>query len=326
MSTSPLAADVRDARRSGDVRRFLESSAELVARFRDDPVAHVLNAWALLLAWDEAPSREMLLQLKDRLAELDRVDPRTPYDELLRAYIYRASGEPNRARELYSRVVARKDLTAAARAWALRQRSLALQQTGNNEAALSDADEAVRLQAVNPSNRIAQSRAYEAAGRLDESIASSRLALALEPHRWRHQQRVGLAYARAGRLAEAVPFMERACETSSTQEACANLAVTLLGAGRPAEAVRAAEYAASLVPTPWGAYNLSCYRALTGETETAVEGLDRAFELGFTDALIKTDPDLDSLRETPAFQRIVQRIDERVTERRQISDSVFPWQ
>ena len=326
MSASLLATETRDSWRANDTEKFLDSSSRLVAQYPEDPAAHVLNAWALLLSWDAAPTRDRLVQLKDRLAELDRVDPRSPYDELLRAYIYRTSGEPNRARELYSRVLTRKDLTPAARAWALRQRSLTLQQTGNTAAALSDAEEAVALQPSHAGNLVVQSKAFEAAGRLDDAIVSSRLALALEPHRWRHQQRVGLAYARAGRLGEAVPFMDRACRISATQEACANYAVTLYGAGRADDSRGAGDRAESLVATPWGAYNLACYRAVSGDAAAAIKGLGRAVELGYTDALIKTDTDLDSLREDPRFQAIVAKIDERVTERRQISDSVFPWQ
>jgi tetratricopeptide (TPR) repeat protein len=326
MSASSLAAETRKARRSNDQEGLLRSSSQLVAQYPDDPAAHVMNAWALLLSWDAVPSRDRLVQLKDRLAELDRVDPRSPYDELLRAYIYRASGEPNRARELYSRVLTRKDLTSEARAWALRQRSLTLQQTGNTEAALNDAREAVALQPSDAGNLVVQSKAFEAAGQLDEAITSSRLALELEPHRWRHQQRVGLAFARAGRLDEAVPFMERACKISATQEACANYSVTLFGAERVEESRTVAGYAESLVETPWGSYNLACYRARSGDSAAAMDLLGRSVELGYTDALIKSDPDLDSLRQDPEFQAIVAKIDERVTERRQISDSVFPWQ
>ena len=326
MSASPVTSEAREARRSSDIERFLELSSRLVAQFPEDPAAHVLNAWALLLSWDAAPTRDGLVLLKDRLAELDRVDSMSPYDELLRAYIYRTSGEPNRARELYSRVLTRTDLTPAARAWALRQRSLTLQQTGNTAAALTDAEEAVRLQPSNAGNLVVQSKAYEAAQRGDDAVTSSRLALALEPHRWRHQQRVGLAYARAGRLGEAVPFMDRACKISATQEACANFSVALFGAQQAEESRDAVDYAESLVATPWGAYNLACYRARSGDAAAAIDRLGRAVELGYTDALIKTDPDLDSLSDDPGFQAIVAKLEARVTERRQISDSVFPWQ
>jgi hypothetical protein len=100
----------------------------------------------------------------------------------------------------------------------------------------------------------------------------------------------------------------------------------LFGAERVEESRDAVRDAESLVPTPWGSYNLACYRARSGDAASALDRLGRAVELGFTDALIKTDPDLDSLRQHPGFQEIVAKIDERVTERRQISDSVFPWQ
>ncbi len=54
--------------------------------------------------------------------------------------------------------------------------------------------------------------------------------------------------------------------------------------------------------------------------------LRRASDLGFADALIMTDPDLASLRTDPEFKTIAEEIEDRIRIRRQLSDSVFPWQ
>jgi hypothetical protein len=54
--------------------------------------------------------------------------------------------------------------------------------------------------------------------------------------------------------------------------------------------------------------------------------LRRSFELGYTDVLIKTDPDLEFVRDDPVFREVVTGIEERIRIRREVSTSVFPWQ
>jgi tetratricopeptide (TPR) repeat protein len=327
MARSQLAQRALDARRRGATSVLIQLTSQLVAEYPDDPASHVFDAWALTLAWDADPSSERLLaRVSERLAALDRVDPSSPYGDLLRAFVYRATDQPDRARALYSRVLARRDLTSTARAWALRQRSYSYQQAGNQEAARLDAEEAVALDPANARNLVALSRALQALQALDDAAMRAQQAVALQPDSWRHHQRLGLAQAEAGRFDEAAQSIDRACRLGQRQEACANLAVTLHRAGLEAEASAAAKHAESLVASPWGAYNLACYRALAGQSDAAFDGLQRAFELGFTDVLIKTDSDLDSLRDDPRFEEIVAAIDERMRTRRQLSDSVFPWQ
>jgi len=327
MSDSPLAARVRDAMRRYDIEEFLQASSELVAQYPDDPTAHVFHAWATMLAWDAEPSNEdYLAQLKERMVSLDRVDPSSPYDEVMRGYIYRTSGQPDQARSLYSRVLARKDLSSAARAWIVRQRSFTHLASGNGAAARADAAEAVELDPSNALSLIALSKALEAEGRLDEAIASTSQALALQPSSWRHFQRLGLVYSRADRLDEAVVSFDRACKLGEWQEACANHAVTLQRSGRDAEARAAATHAESLAASRWGYYNLACYRALAGDRPAAIRGLRRSLELGFADAMITTDTDLESLRGDPEFETVLAAVGERIRSRQELSTSVFPWQ
>jgi Tfp pilus assembly protein PilF len=297
-----------------------------VEKFPEDPAAHLLDAWALVYTWDAAPTSEILAALGERLAELSRVDPSSPYDELMRGFIYRSSGEPDLARMLYSRVVARTDLTRTTRAWALRQRSLTYQIIGNAAAARDDAEKAIELDPVNASSLFALSRALEAMGRLDDAVSVSRQALALTPFAWRQHQRLGLVLSRLGMFDEAVLFLERACRLGENQEACANLAVTLQRGGREPEALAAAKHAESLGGSPFGPYNLACYWSLAGETTLAIGALRRSLELGFADVLITTDPDLDVLRGDPEFEAIVVEVGERLRSRRELSLSVFPWQ
>jgi len=102
------------------------------------------------------------------------------------------------------------------------------------------------------------------------------------------------------------------------QEACANLAVTLLKGGDRDRAAEAAADVEKLVDTSYGLYNLACYRALAF--------LRRSLELGFSDTLLFNDPDLEPLRGTEAFRKIQEEVENRLRSRREISVSVFPWQ
>jgi tetratricopeptide (TPR) repeat protein len=327
MSVSELAARARASMRRSDIDGFLEASMELVTQYGDDPAAHVLNAWALMLAWDAAPSDESYLaRLKERMVSLDRVDPASPYDEIVRGYIYRSSGQPDEARSAYSRVLERTDLSGAARAWILRQRSFAQLASGNAAAAHGDAEKAVELDPVNALSLVALSKALEAIGRLDDAVTVTNHALALQPSSWRHFQRLGLVYSRAERLDEAVLAFERACRLGERQEACANLAVTLQRAGRETEAREAAADAESLAASPFGYYNLACFWAVAGDRAATIDSLERSVELGFADALITTDPDLDAVRGDPEFEAIVAAVESRISSRRELSRSVFPWQ
>ena len=312
---------------ANDLEGFLQASSNLVARFGDDPVAHAIDALALMISWNAAPLTETrLTRLRERLAELNRVDPSSPYDEIIQGFVYRSSGQPDQARALYSRVLARSDLTHAARAWVLRQRSFTYLQAGNSAAARRDAEQAMKLDPSNAASHVALSKALGADGELDGAVLHSERALALQPSSWRQHQRLGLVLMRGEQFDEAVPPVDRACQLSESQEACANLAVALQRAGRDGEAIRAAEYAKSLSASQWGLYNLACYQALAGQKTAAIESLRRSIELGFADALIATDSDLDSLRALAAFQSIESAAEERLRSRQRLSTSVFPWQ
>jgi len=326
MSASPLRTQALKALRRFDLEELRRLSSELVVQFGDDPASHTLNAAALAYSWDTAPTEETLNQLKDRLAALNRVDPSNPYDDLMRAYLYRSSGEPDRARILYSRLLARTDLSVSARGWVLRQRSYAELQVGNREAGRDDALESVRIDPAEASGHFALSRALQALGDMDGSISHARQAMALEPAWWRYQQRLGLVLSQADRFDEAFDSLSDACRSSSVQEACANLAVSLQRAGRDAEARETAEYAASNPESPWGLYNLACYWSLAGENRIALDRLFQAVELGFAHSLITTDTDLDPLRLDPEFEAIIKDVEKRLRSKRQLTMSTFPWQ
>lgn len=60
---------------------------------------------------------------------------------------------------------------------------------------------------------------------------------------------------------------------------------------------------------PMVLYNVACTYALLGESERAMELLEKAINLGWGDrAWLETDSDLDSLRTTPRFQALLDKI------------------
>lgn len=321
-----LMDDAITAWRRSRLDDFVRLSSELVVEQPLNLYAHAVHAAALAQAWDAAPVAETLAGLKHRLSEMDRLDPSNPYADILLAYVYRSSGEPEWAIELCGRLLERSDLTHASRSWILRQRSYASLQIGEAAQARLDAEQSVRLDPTAAGSHFALSRVLESLGDLDGAMRASTRALELEPLGWHYHQRLGLVLARLERPDEAIFHLDRGCELSRRQDACANRAVALYHSGRGEAAKAAAAQAELLAESPWGLYNLACYRALAGQRTAAIDSLQRALELGFSDFLISTDPDLDSLRGVDAFESIVAEATRRFDIRRDLTKTTFPWQ
>jgi tetratricopeptide (TPR) repeat protein len=81
--------------------------------------------------------------------------------------------------------------------------------------------------------------------------------------------------------------------------------------GRYAEACVYLKRARLLAPKdPTVAYNLACAQARAGEKDNALKTLAEAVELGFTDgAHIKKDADLDSVRETEEYKKVIEKLE-----------------
>jgi Flp pilus assembly protein TadD len=93
-------------------------------------------------------------------------------------------------------------------------------------------------------------------------------------------------------------------------EVKAELATTLTRLGRNEEGLAVDEELVKLAPTdPTVHYNLACSLALCGKPETALEVLERAVELGYSDvAHLLEDEDLASVREEERFRTLVERL------------------
>jgi len=93
--------------------------------------------------------------------------------------------------------------------------------------------------------------------------------------------------------------------------ALAELATTLTRLGRLEEGLAADEELARAVPDdPTVQYNLACSLALLGRTDPALDALERAHALGYTDAEhLRADSDLSSLHAEARFQRLLRRLE-----------------
>ncbi|MCC7013514.1 MAG: hypothetical protein IT454_13200 [Planctomycetes bacterium] len=96
----------------------------------------------------------------------------------------------------------------------------------------------------------------------------------------------------------------------SDVEALAELGSAYTRLGRYREGLEVDRTLAALVPTnPTVHYNLACSLALCGQAEAALDALERATALGYTDhAHLETDLDLESLRSHARFRELLERL------------------
>lgn len=93
-------------------------------------------------------------------------------------------------------------------------------------------------------------------------------------------------------------------------EALAELATTLTRLGRHAEGLAVDEQLVQRAPKdPTVHYNLACSLALCGRFGTALDALERAVELGYSDLKhLLEDEDLASIRKEERFRTLVERL------------------
>lgn len=83
--------------------------------------------------------------------------------------------------------------------------------------------------------------------------------------------------------------------------------------GRIADGLKMDRKLVRLLPTNATAhYNLACSLALSKRTSEALESLQHAIDLGYTDAdWMLQDPDLEGLKDNPKFRKLLHRLEEK---------------
>ncbi len=180
-------------------------------------------------------------------------------------------------------------------------------------------DEALR---INPNAYYANymyARHLFAEGRLEDSVAHYRRAIRLAPLEYQPKSMLVLALERLGRSDEAMregraamqaiekhlqshPFDGRALQLAAVHAA--------KGHGDPGRLEEFAERAIQARPGEFATtYNIACALATAGDKERALDMLEDASRHGRGNiAWMEKDPDLDSLRDDPRFEQVLDRL------------------
>jgi len=156
---------------------------------------------------------------------------------------------------------------------------------------------------------------YYRQGKFAEAVQTYEKALALEPSRPVTHRNLGDAYRRLGEEGKSEAAYSRAAELHRNLLAVnprdartmSSLALMEAKLGNFEEAVRLAEEAAVLAPSEAAvSFDKAVVQALAGHPRNAIETLGEAIEQGYGISEIREDDDLDSLREIPEFQALLE--------------------
>jgi serine/threonine protein kinase/Tfp pilus assembly protein PilF len=157
-----------------------------------------------------------------------------------------------------------------------------------------------------------------AEGRFEDAIKMFDRASLLRPEDYQSAHFMGQAYKSIGKHEEkemqmrrGLQLMEGSLELNPDDARAANLAAGVYASlGEAEPAVKYAERSLAIDPEdPMLLYNVACMYASLGRPEQAISCLERAVDKGFGHReWIDNDPDLNSIRDNPKYQAIVDAI------------------
>jgi serine/threonine-protein kinase len=306
LAGSALASDALGALRRQDYLGADSITRRLVERHPREPEGHVLRAFTLLaIGWSEERSPAQRVAFLSALRALREADPHTPWADAFEGLMLHREGRPADAVALYSGLLGREDLTAAARGLILSLRGQAYRDVNDPDAAVADLERAHRLDPTNDMTLVIYSDALGSAGRPAEGLLRARQALGLNPEASYANEGLARALGRVGAWSEALPYADHVAHKQPSRTTLALLATLLLHAGRREEAAAEARLAASYPESDWGAYELARYHALAGDRALALDLLREAFRRGYAEPGIQRHPEFDGLRGDPEFRELV---------------------
>jgi len=145
----------------------------------------------------------------------------------------------------------------------------------------------------------------EKRGQLDEAKDFYQRSIDLVEHNTLAHNNLGMVAMKQNQPDEALRHFQDAVKADPNNwDARVNLGIVLWQMGRKEEAIEHYREVVKHEPgfNPALCYNIACYYATRGQTAQGLEWLQRAIESGYDKwDLIRTDPDLDSLRDMPGF-------------------------
>ena len=120
------------------------------------------------------------------------------------------------------------------------------------------------------------------------------------------------------------PSVRNAEEQSRRLRGLTRQAIEQIKGGRLEVAERTLKRALEIEPaSPTNLYNLACVKSLQGESDAALDLLERSASAGFVDFIhMNRDPDLRAIRELPRYRKLLERKDEF---QRQAAEQALKW-
>ncbi|MBX7173581.1 MAG: winged helix-turn-helix domain-containing protein [Pyrinomonadaceae bacterium] len=178
--------------------------------------------------------------------------------------------------------------------------------TGRREEALAQLEKAKK---INPINVIGANILYRT-GEYDRAIAESKKALELNPNRITSLQWIAMSYEAKGMYEEALTYFEKARQVEDTPELKAFEARTQALIGNKDQAKTTIEELKIIAQQRYvSPFYIAVIYAGLGEKNEAFIWLEKAYQdKSWWMATLKSNPQLDDLRDDPRFQDLLRRV------------------
>jgi TolB-like protein len=257
-----------------EAERFFDRAIQLDPRFAQ-AYAGLAETLALQIGYSGAPRTESLAKAETAAGKALQLDPSLAEAWSSSAYIAEQKSDNDRARRMYGKAIALNPNYSTAY---LRFSSF-LRGLGRTEEALALAEKAAELDPLSALMNFSLANALEARGRYGEADARDRRVIEIDPAMPASYSNLGIRRATAqGRIADAVPLLEKAVELDSGNPQYPTILAQLyLDLGSDAQANRYMATARAKWPAN-ESVNMSCAFAslYRGDEDASVQYAQRA--------------------------------------------------